>query len=260
MGTPKAKTRQSAAAPAPSPEPPATGANALSELGEKIFLDRYALKDASKKTLAVGDTVVVCTDVKTGQREIGTVTEIQDGSVMVRLRDGTLQQRAIEQIDKPLETRPEEMMARVARGIAAVEGEHAAEWEEKFRWLLDDWKFVPAGRILAAAGTDQALTYYNCYVIPSPRDSRQGIVKTLANMMEIMSRGGGVGINLSSLRPRHAYVRGVNGRSSGSVSWGALYSFVTGLIEQGGSRRGALMLILNVWHPDVLDFITAKRE
>ena len=84
MGTPKAKTRQSAAAPAPSPEPPATGANALSELGEKIFLDRYALKDASKKTLAVGDTVVVCTDVKTGQREIGAATEIQDGSVMVR--------------------------------------------------------------------------------------------------------------------------------------------------------------------------------
>ena len=75
-----------------------------------------------------------------------------------------------------------------------------------------------------------------------------------------MSRGGGVGINLSSLRPQHAYVKGVNGRSSGSVSWGGLYSFVTGLIEQGGSRRGALMLILNVWHPDVLHFINSKRE
>ncbi|MCA9890052.1 MAG: ribonucleoside-diphosphate reductase, partial [Anaerolineae bacterium] len=71
---------------------------------------------------------------------------------------------------------------------------------------------------------------------------------------------GGVGINLSTLRPRHAYVKGVNGRSSGSVSWGALYSFVTGLIEQGGSRRGALMLILNDWHPDVFDFINSKRE
>ncbi|MFN8562116.1 MAG: hypothetical protein U0703_10950 [Anaerolineae bacterium] len=58
------------------------------------------------------------------------------------------------------------------------------------------------------------------------------------------SRGGGVGINISSLRPRQAYVKGVNGRSSGAVSWGGLYSFVTGLIEQGGSRRGALMLIL----------------
>ncbi len=75
-----------------------------------------------------------------------------------------------------------------------------------------------------------------------------------------MSRGGGVGINVSSLRPRYAYVKGVNGRSSGAVSWASLYSFVTGLIEQGGSRRGALMLILNCWHPDVLDFINSKKE
>ncbi len=126
--------------------------------------------------------------------------------------------------------------------------------------MLDDWRFVPGGRILTAAGTEQQLTFFNCYVIPSPQDSRRGIVDTLSQMMEIMSRGGGVGINLSSLRPRHAYVKGVNGRSSGSVSWGGLYSFVTGLIEQGGSRRGALMLILNVWHPDVLSFINAKRE
>ncbi|CAA9261333.1 MAG: Ribonucleotide reductase of class II (coenzyme B12-dependent), partial [uncultured Chloroflexia bacterium] len=102
----------------------------------------------------------------------------------------------------------------------------------------EDHSFVSAGVVVS-----------NCYVIPSPQDSRRGIVDTLSQMMEIMSRGGGVGINLSSLRPRHAYVKGVNGRSSGSVSWGGLYSFVTGLIEQGGSRRGALMLILNVWHP-----------
>ncbi len=79
-------------------------------------------------------------------------------------------------------------------------------------------------------------------------------------MTEIMSRGGGVGINISSLRPRQSYVRGVNGRSSGAVSWGGLYSFVTGLIEQGGSRRGALMLILDDWHPDIFSFINSKRE
>jgi ribonucleoside-diphosphate reductase alpha chain len=157
-------------------------------------------------------------------------------------------------------TAPEQMMERVARGIAAVEGERADEWYHNFRWLLNGWKFVPAGRILTAAGTDQELTFYNCYVVPPPQDSRRGIVETLSQMMEIMSRGGGVGINVSSLRPRHSYVKGVNGRSSGSVSWGALYSFVTGLIEQGGSRRGALMLILNCWHPDVLEFINSKRE
>jgi ribonucleoside-diphosphate reductase alpha chain len=125
---------------------------------------------------------------------------------------------------------------------------------------MDDWKYVPAGRIFTGAGTGQNLTFYNCYVIPHPKDSRQGIFETLGQMAEIMSRGGGVGINVSSLRPRYAYVKGVNGRSSGSVSWASLYSFVTGLIEQGGSRRGALMLILNCWHPDVLDFINSKKE
>jgi len=118
---------------------------------------------------------------------------------------------------------------------------------------MDDWKYVPAGRIFTGAGTGQNLTFYNCYVIPGAKDSRHGIFDTLSQMAEIMSRGGGVGIPLSSLRPRYAYVKGVNGRSSGSVSWGSLYSLVTGLIEQGGSRRGALMLILEVWHPDVID-------
>jgi ribonucleoside-diphosphate reductase alpha chain len=234
----------------------------LNELGEKIFLDRYALKDMTKRSLAVGDTVIVCVNQKTRQREIGTVLSLNKGQVKVELRDGTVTEQGIEAVDKPLETEPGQMMDRVARGIAAIETspDKQEEWERNFRWLLDDWKFVPGGRILTAAGTDQQLTYFNCYVIPSPQDSRRGIVDTLSQMMEIMSRGGGVGINLSSLRPQHAYVKGVNGRSSGAVSWGGLYSFVTGLIEQGGSRRGALMLILNVWHPDVLSFINAKRE
>lgn len=635
----------------------------LNELGEKIFLDRYALKDMTKTSLSIGDTVIVCVNQKTRQREIGTVLKLYQDRVSIELRDGTVTEQGIEDVDKPLETQPEQMMERVARGIAAIETtpEKQKEWEERFRWLLDDWKFVPGGRILTAAGTEQQLTFFNClppeqeiltatgykpiaevgigdlvvthrnrlrpvlhkfereaeeplyslkvkklgfdelrvtgehkvlairaewvnahksrdglrleqepqwiqakdlrpgdflaaayngeeasvapiyvseylsgyetrdgalykpqqrsdyqgrltaggthhdvkerlvvdadllylfgrwlgdgnvnhhsqsdipsgikivfaldereeaehiariiedkfgvetrlklssterwldlwansmalgeffkaffgcysygkripaqlqqlprdltiallrglftadgyisgnqlgillsnrvlatqvhqqlmrlgylfsikenthrlarrpayriqatanecallfkdffgveapqhdidlkyyfehdglrwlgiseiaveeysgivldieveedhsfisagvvvsncYVVPSPKDSRRGIVDTLSQMMEIMSRGGGVGINLSSLRPQHAYVKGVNGRSSGAVSWGGLYSFVTGLIEQGGSRRGALMLILNVWHPDVLKFIESKRE
>ncbi len=239
-----------------------TESNKLHEIGEKIFFDRYAYKDGKKESLAVGDTVVVCVNLETGQREIGTVQAYENGSVTVLLRDGSTTERAVEHVDKPLETKPEQMMDRIAKGIAKVEktAEKQREWEENFRWLLDGWKFVPAGRILAGAGTDQALTYYNCYVIPSPQDSREGIIKTLQNMNEIFSRGGGVGINLSTLRPRYAYVKGVNGRSSGAVSWGSLYSFSTGLIEQGGSRRGALMLILNVWHPDVMEFVNSKRE
>lgn len=242
--------------------------NKLSPLGEKIFLDRYALKDGSKSTLTVGDTVVVVVDQNTGQREIGVVEKLSENPqgdweiVSVKLRDGTVVERALEHVDKPLETTVEQMMDRVAKGAAAVEKSKDAKtyWETEFRSLLDSWKFTPGGRILTACGTDQNLTFYNCYVIPSPEDSRDGIFETLSQMAEIMSRGGGVGINLSTLRPRYAYVKGVNGRSSGSVSWGGLYSFVTGLIEQGGSRRGALMLILNVWHPDVLEFISSKKE
>ena len=236
--------------------------NALHELGYKIFLDRYAQKDMTRATLAVGDTVIVVVDSKTGQREIGTVKSINLPKVKIQLLDGEFVERDVENVDKPLETDPGQMMDRVAAGIAAVEknGKLRKQWAERFRWMLDDWKFVPAGRILAAAGTDQELTFYNCYVVPSPRDSRGGIIETLRQMTEIMSRGGGVGINVSSLRPRHAYVKGVNGRSSGAVSWGALYSFVTGLIEQGGSRRGALMLILNDTHPDIFDFINSKRK
>jgi ribonucleoside-diphosphate reductase alpha chain len=234
--------------------------NQLTALGEKIFLDRYALKDAKKETVQVDDLVVVAVDLNTGQRELGHVVSIDGKLLTIELRDGTVVERALEHIDKPVETRPEQMLDRVAHGIAQMENpEKQAEWQQNFRWLLDDWKFVPGGRILTAAGTNQNLTFYNCYVIPSPEDSRGGIMDTLTQMTEIMSRGGGVGINISSLRPHHAYVRGVNGRSSGSVSWGELYSFVTGLIEQGGSRRGALMLIMNVWHPDILKFINSKR-
>ena len=238
--------------------------NGLSELGEKIFLDRYAVKDVKRETLAVGDTVVVLVNPKTGQREIGTIENIDFGTkeVSVRMRDGQLEFRTIEHVDKPLELAPEQMFERIARHIASVERteEKKSEWEQKFRGLMDDWKYVPAGRIFTGAGTGQNLTFYNCYVIPHPKDSRHGIFETLGQMAEIMSRGGGVGINVSSLRPRYAYVKGVNGRSSGAVSWASLYSFVTGLIEQGGSRRGALMLILNCWHPDVLDFINSKKE
>ena len=206
----------------------------------------------------------MCTNLKTGQREIGTVETLDTAArqVSVRLRSGDLETRAIDHVDKPLETVPEQMFERIARHIASVEKtpELRAEWEQKFAGLMDDWRYVPAGRIFTGAGTGQNLTFYNCYVLPCPKDSRAGIFKALADMAEIFSRGGGNGLNVSTLRPRYAYVKGVNGRSSGAVSWASLYSFVTGLIEQGGSRRGALMLILNVWHPDIMDFINAKRQ
>ena len=161
-----------------------------------------------------------------------------------------------------LEHYPEQMWQRVARGIAAVEDDqNRAAWEEKFYTALQDFKFVPGGRILAGAGTGHEVTFYNCYVIPSPQDSRGGILENLSVMTEIMARGGGVGINLSSLRPRGSYIRSVNGTASGPCSWGELYSVATGdVIQQGGSRRGALMLMLDDWHPDIEEFITVKTD
>lgn len=98
----------------------------------------------------------------------------------------------------------------------------------------------------------------NCYVIPHALDSRHGLIESLGIQVEIHSRGGGVGQDWSSARPRTAPVLGVRGRSSGAVSWGAGKSFYTGLIEQGGSRRGATMGMMQDWHPDLIEFITCK--
>src|SRR5262245_19292961 len=162
-----------------------------------------------------------------------------------------------------IEQHPEQMWWRVAQGIASVARTAAKRrhWARRFYDSLSDFKFVPGGRILAGAGTGHAVTYYNCYVIPSPEDSRSGILDNLKVMTEIMARGGGVGINLSTLRPRGSYIRTVNGTASGPCSWAELYSVATGdVIQQGGSRRGALMLMLNDDHPDIEEFITVKQD
>nr|WP_154893671.1 adenosylcobalamin-dependent ribonucleoside-diphosphate reductase [Paenibacillus xylanexedens] len=235
----------------------------LEGLSEKIFLDRYAWKDADPNHAKVGDVVLVLTkdDPKFPTKEVGEIMERQGQTVKVKTRSGETIQTEVEKLTLNIEKTPEEMWDRLARAMASVEStpEEQQKWQSKFRAVLDDWKLVPGGRIAAGAGASDELTLFNCYVIPSPQDSRGGIMKTLTEMTEIMARGGGVGINLSSLRPRRAVVKGVNGSSSGSVSWGGLFSYTTGLIEQGGSRRGALMLMMNDWHPDVVDFITVKQ-
>jgi ribonucleoside-diphosphate reductase alpha chain len=235
----------------------------LEGLSEKIFLDRYAWKNADPSGAKVGDVVLVLTkdDPKFPAKEVGEVIARQGNRVTVRTRAGQIVETEVEKLTLTIEKTPEEMWDRLAKAMASVEAtpEKRKQWEERFRYILDDWKLVPGGRIAAGAGTSDELTLFNCYVIPSPKDSRGGIMQTLTEMTEIMARGGGVGINLSSLRPRRAVVAGVNGSSSGAVSWGGLFSYTTGLIEQGGSRRGALMLMMNDWHPDLLDFITVKQ-
>ena len=134
------------------------------------------------------------------------------------------------------------------------------EWFEKFYDQLVSLKFIPAGRVLYGAGTGTDVTYFNCYVMPFVADSREGISDHRKQVMEIMSRGGGVGTNGSTLRPRNTLARGVNGKSSGSVSWLDDIAKLTHLVEQGGSRRGAQMIMLADWHPDIAEFIISKMQ
>src|SRR5690625_4393701 len=96
--------------------------------------------------------------------------------------------------------------------------------------------------------------------MPYIKDSREGISDHRKQVMEIMSRGGGVGTNGSTLRPRNTLARGVNGKSSGSVSWLDDIAKLTHLVEQGGSRRGAQMIMLSSWHPDIIEFIISKMQ
>src|SRR3990172_8172926 len=135
-----------------------------------------------------------------------------------------------------IEKTPEEMWHRIAHAMAQVEKKKDRKvWEDKFYRIMQDFVFVPGGRILSGAGTGYKVTFYNCFVIPSPHDSRGGILKTLSQMVEIMSRGGGVGINLSSLRARGTRVKKVNGFSSGPCNWAELFSVATrDIIQQGG--------------------------
>lgn len=163
---------------------------------------------------------------------------------------------------RPTEKTPDQMWKRIAKAAAQVEKpRNRKKHEKEFFFAMKDFRYVPGGRILAGAGSGYDVSFYNCFVIPSPKDSRGGILDTLKQMVEIMAHGGGVGINLSSLRPKGARVKKVNGFSSGPINWAELFSLATkDIIQQGGTRRGALMLMLWDWHPDIEEFITVKQD
>jgi ribonucleoside-diphosphate reductase alpha chain len=239
-----------------------------------IQLDRYTVKELDTSKLNIGDVVIAVyddSDPNKVQKDFGRVTALR-GEEISFLGEITGQEHTvpIRRVYLPLDWKWADSVNRMVQGAMSIDFRYALrqdeEYEERLRDALYNERIVPGGRIQASLGAsekykkDLNLTAYNCYVIPSPEDSRKGIIDTLSQMSEIMARGGGVGINLSTLRPRYAKVYGVNGTSSGSVSWGGVYSYVTGLIEQGGSRRGALMLQLHITHPDILDFIQVKHE
>ncbi len=159
-----------------------------------------------------------------------------------------------------LERIPPEMWRRIARELASVEApEKRAEWEEKFFWLLDDFRFVPGGRIMHGAGNPKRVTLLNCYVIPIHEDSIEAIFDWTKEAARTYSLGGGVGADISVLRPRGAPVNNAARSSTGAVSFMELMSLTTGTIGQSG-RRGALMITVADNHPDVLDFTRVKRN
>ncbi|MGC8533463.1 MAG: adenosylcobalamin-dependent ribonucleoside-diphosphate reductase [Candidatus Parvarchaeum sp.] len=158
------------------------------------------------------------------------------------------------------EKTPVEMWKRVSRELASVEKEDKRkEIEKNFYWLLEDFKFVPGGRILFGAGSNHKATLLNCYYLPIKKDSLEGIYDTAKEMARTYSYGGGVGIDISILRPKGAAVNNAARFSTGSTSFMELYSVTTGIIGQTG-RRGALMITLDVTHPDIEDFVTIKKD
>lgn len=159
------------------------------------------------------------------------------------------------------EKTPLEMWKRVARELARVEKTDAlrTEWQEKFYWLLSDFRFVPGGRILFGAGNPRNVTLLNCYVIPVREDKLEAIFEWMKEAARTYSYGGGVGTDISILRPRGSRVNNAALTSTGSVSFMDLFSLTTGTIGQSG-RRGALMITLRDSHPDIMDFIRVKRN
>lgn len=126
--------------------------------------------------------------------------------------------------------------------------------------LFNDFKYiVPGGSIMSGLGSDNPVSLSNCFVIPSPKDSISSIFDTARDMAQIYKKRGGVGLDISELRPNGSIVHNASSTSTGSVSFMRLYSTVTEIIGQSG-RRGALMLSVNIKHPDVLDFITCKSD
>ncbi|RSL34546.1 vitamin B12-dependent ribonucleotide reductase [Salibacterium salarium] len=243
-----------------------------------VMLDRYTFKDTEKRTLDIGDFVVLTVkpDPKFPARGFGFVKELDwnAGKADVVVDESFRQvldseegetgivTRTLDVIEKPLEIYYEQIAKRNASGLAEVETTKESQDKtfQSFYNELVHMNFVPAGRVLYGAGAKTDVTYFNCYVMPFIEDSREGISEHRKQVMEIMSRGGGVGTNGSTLRPRNTLARGVNGKSSGSVSWLDDIAKLTHLVEQGGSRRGAQMIMLSDWHPDILEFIISKMQ
>ncbi len=172
----------------------------------------------------------------------------------------------LEKYAKGNETSVEEVLARIAKALAQVEpAKTRKKQEEEFLWAMQHG-FIPAGRVGSAAGTSLQSTLINCFVQPvgdsitETVNGKPGIYTALAQAAETMRRGGGVGYNFSAIRPKGARVKGTGSSASGPISYMKVFDRSCETVESAGARRGAQMAVVNVDHPDILDFITVKQE
>jgi ribonucleoside-diphosphate reductase alpha chain len=159
----------------------------------------------------------------------------------------------------PLDRTVEDTWRRIARSLAQVEDDQA-HWEDVFYAALEDFKFLPAGRITAGAGTERSVTLFNCFVMGTVPDSMGGIFDMLKEAALTMQQGGGIGYDFSTIRPKGADVLGVAADASGPLSFMDVWDAMCRTIMSAGSRRGAMMATMRCDHPDIEAFITAKSD
>lgn len=147
---------------------------------------------------------------------------------------------------------------RVALAVAGAEASHHNEWRERYRAILQDFRFLPAGRILAGAGTSRRATLFNSFVMGPIEDSISGIFNALREAMVTLQAGGGVGVDFSTLRPAGTPALASGGVASGPVSFMKVWEAANTQLESGNLRRGAMMAALRCDHPDIERFIEAK--
>ncbi|MCF6444129.1 adenosylcobalamin-dependent ribonucleoside-diphosphate reductase [Nereida sp. MMG025] len=159
----------------------------------------------------------------------------------------------------PIDQTVEDTWRRIARSLASVEKD-PAKWEGVFYDALSDFKYLPAGRITAGAGTERSVTLFNCFVMGTIPDSMGGIFDMLKEAALTMQQGGGIGYDFSTIRPKGAGVKGVAADASGPLSFMDVWDAMCRTIMSAGSRRGAMMATMRCDHPDIEDFITAKSD
>ncbi len=159
----------------------------------------------------------------------------------------------------PIDLTVEDSWRRIARDLAKVE-QDPEHWEQRFYAALEDFKYLPAGRITAGAGTARQVTLFNCFVMGTIPDSMGGIFDMLKEAALTMQQGGGIGYDFSTIRPKGADVHGVAADASGPLSFMDVWDAMCRTIMSAGSRRGAMMATMRCDHPDIEAFITAKSD